>query len=154
QKVTEKAPKDAESWVMLGRLHMVSNNSLEAEKAFNKALEADPDNEDAVTQLAFLYAGLGDSKRAVEKLKQATSKNPSERTLTLLAEQYEQLRDFKNAAEVLKKALEMAPDNGKLARGLAQDLMYSDQLDESLKLWEQIAADEPRDPQPQLSMSQ
>lgn len=154
QKVTEKAPKDAESWVMLGRLYMVSNNSLEAEKAFNAALQADPDNEDAVTQLAYLYAGLGDSKRAAEKLKQATSKNPSERTLTLLAEQYEQLHDYKNAAEVLKKAMELAPDNGKIARGLAQDLMYADQLDESLKLWEQIAAEEPRDPQPPLSMSQ
>ena len=154
QKVTEKDPKDAESWVMLGRLHMFSTNSLEAEKAFNAALAADPDNEDAVTQLAVLYAELGDSKRAVEKLKVATSKNPNERMLSLLAEQYEQLHDYKNAAEVLRKALELAPDNGKIVRGLAQDLMISEQFDESLKIWEQIAADEPRDPQAPLSISE
>ena len=154
QKVTEKDPKDAESWVMLGRLYMFSSNSLEAEKAFNAAIAADPDNEDAVSQLAILYAELGDSKRAIEKLKQATSKTPNERLLTLLAEQYEQLRDYKSAAEVLKKAMEMAPENGKIVRGLAQDLMYADQLDEALKIWEQVAAEEPRDPQPPLSMSE
>src|SRR5579862_1850343 len=33
EKVTEKEPKDAESWVMLGRLYQVSNNSSEAEKS-------------------------------------------------------------------------------------------------------------------------
>jgi len=154
QKVTEKDPKDAESWVMLGRLYMFSTNSLEAEKAFNAALAAEPDNEDAITQLAVLYAELGDSKRAIEKLKVATSKNPNERMLTLLAEQYEQLRDFKSAAEILKKALEMAPDNGKIVRGLAQDLAADRQFDEALKIWEQIAAEEPKDPQAPLSISE
>jgi len=154
QKVTEKDPKDAESWVMLGRLYMFSSNSLEAEKAFNAALAAEPDDEDAITQLAILYAELGDSKRAIEKLKVATGKSPNERMLTLLAEQYEQVRDYKSAAEALKKAQELAPDNGKIVRGLAQDLMYADQLDESLKIWEQIAADEPRDPQAPLSISE
>ena len=55
QKITEKDPKDAESWVMLGRLYRVSNKSPESEKAYNQALKADPDNEDALTGLAMLY---------------------------------------------------------------------------------------------------
>ena len=154
QKVTDKDPKDAESWVMLGRLYMFSNSSADAEKAFNAALAVEPENEDALSQLAVLYAELGDSKRAIEKLKAATSKNPNDRLLTLLAEQYEQLHDYKSAAEVLKRALELAPDNGKIVRGLAQDLMYSEQFDEALKIWEQVAAEDPRDPQAPLSMSE
>ncbi|MBZ5620315.1 MAG: tetratricopeptide repeat protein [Acidobacteriia bacterium] len=154
QIITGKDPKDADSWVMLGRLYRISNNSPEAEKAFNAALQADPDNEDALTQAAVLYAELGDSKRAIEKLKAATSKSPNERSLALLADQYEQLHDYKNAAEVLRKAMELAPDNGRIARGLAQDLMFSDQLDEALKLYGQLAADEPRDPQLPMSMSE
>src|SRR5215471_20644953 len=81
QKVTQQAPKDADSWVLLGRLYGASNNSVESEKAYNKALEAEPDNEDALTGLATLYAALGDSKRAAEKLKAAAEKNPNERTL-------------------------------------------------------------------------
>ncbi|HTS25659.1 MAG TPA: tetratricopeptide repeat protein [Bryobacteraceae bacterium] len=154
QKITEKDPKDADSWVMLGRLYRVSNNTPEAEKAFNAALKADPDNDDALTQMAVMYAELGDSKRAIEKLEAATSKAPNERTLALLADQYEQIQDYKAAAEVLKKALEIAPDNGRIARGLAQDLMFSDQLDDALKLYEQLATEEPRDPQLPMHMSE
>ncbi len=153
EKITEKEPKDAESWVMLGRLYRVSNKSPEAEKAFNNALAADPDNEDAITQLAVLYAELGDSKRAVEKLKAATSKTPNERTLALLAEQYEQLNDFKNAANALKQAYELAPENTRIARNLAVDLMYSDQFDEALKMFEHLASEDPRDYSSALNMS-
>ena len=43
QKITVKIPKDIESWVMLARLYRASNNSVEAEKAFNAALQADPE---------------------------------------------------------------------------------------------------------------
>jgi tetratricopeptide (TPR) repeat protein len=153
QFITTKDAKDAESWVMLGRLYRFSQDSPNAEKAFDNALKADPDNEDAQTQLAMLYAELGDSKKAIEKL-QAANKNPNERTLQLLAEQYEQLHDYKSAAEALKKAMELAPDDGKIARELAQDLMFSDQLDEALKLLQELAADEPRDPQLPISIAQ
>jgi tetratricopeptide (TPR) repeat protein len=50
--------------------------------------------------------------------------------------------------------LELAPDNGRIARGLAQDLMFSDQLDEALKLYGQLAAEEPKDPQLPMYMSE
>jgi tetratricopeptide (TPR) repeat protein len=154
QKVTEKDPKDAESLVMLGRLYGFSNNSPEAEKAFNAALEADPGNEDALTQLALLYANLGDSKRAIEKLKAVTEKSPNERALIILADQYKQLRDFKSAAEVLRKAMELQPDNPRIARELAQALLYSDQFDEALQLFQELAQQEPRDPQIALSIAE
>ncbi len=145
EKITGKDPKDAESWVMLGRLYRASNKSPESEKAFNQALKADPDNEDALTGLAMLYADLGDTKSAIEKLKAVTDKSPNDRLLAILADQYEQVHDYKSAADVLKRAYEIAPDNGRIARGLAKDLLYSDQFDESLKLYTQLAADDPRD---------
>jgi tetratricopeptide (TPR) repeat protein len=154
QQITEKEPKDAESWVMLGRLYRVSNNSPEAEKAYNAALAADPANEDAMTGIAMLYADLGDTKKAIEKLKTVTDKSPNERTLAILAEQYEQLKDYKDAAAALQKALEMAPDNMRIARGLAQDLMYADQLDEALKLYQEIGAEDPRDWESQVNIAQ
>jgi len=153
QQITQKDPKDAESWVMLGRLYRVSNDSPNSEKAYNAALAADPNNEDAMTGLAMLYADLGDTKKAIEKLKSVTDKSPNERTLAILAEQYEQLKDYKDAAAALKKALEMAPDNMRLARGLAQDLMFSDQLDEALKLYQEIGAEDPRDWETQVNIA-
>jgi tetratricopeptide (TPR) repeat protein len=152
QKVTEQAPKDADSWVLLGRLYGASNNSVESEKAYNKAIEADPENEDALTGLATLYAALGDSKRAAEKLKMAADKNPSERTLIALGQAYEDLRDYKNAADALGRALEMQPENTKLAHGVAENLMRAGQLDEALQLFQKLAADDPRNVPARLAM--
>ena len=154
QRVTQKDPKDTDSWVILGRLYRVANNSVEAEKAYNNALKVDPQNDDALTGLALLYSDLGDTKRAIEKLKTATDHNPDERTLVALATAYEQVRNFKDAAEALKKALGSAPDNNRIRRGLAQDLFFSGQLDEALALYQQLANDEPRDTQLRLRISE
>jgi tetratricopeptide (TPR) repeat protein len=154
EKITQKDPSDADSWVKLGHLYRMSNKAPDAEKAYNAALKVQPDNEDALTGLAMLYADAGDTKTAIEKLKAATNKNPNEATLSMLAEQYEATHDYKAAAEVLRKAFEMAPDNENIAKALASDLAASDQLDEALKLYQQMAADEPRDPTFQLSISE
>jgi tetratricopeptide (TPR) repeat protein len=154
QQITQKDPKDAESWVMLGRLYRVSNNSPDAEKAYNAALEVDPANEEAMTGLAMLYADLGDTHKAIDKLKAVTDKTPNERTLAMLADQYEQLKDYKDAAAALRKAYELAPDNMRIARGLAQDLMYSEELDEALKLFQEIGAEDPHDWETQVNIAE
>ena len=49
---------------MLGRLHKIAQNSVEAEKAYKKVLDIDPNHEDALTGLAVVYADLGDSQRS------------------------------------------------------------------------------------------
>ncbi len=154
QKVTEKEPKDSDSWVALGRLYRVSNNSVEAEKAYNKALEAESDNEEALTGLAMLYSDLGDNKRAIEKLKAATEKNPNERTLIALGTAYEQVHDYKNAADTLKQALEMQPDNTRLQAGLANNLMLSDRVEEALSIFQKLSDEDPTNVQPKLRIAE
>ena len=152
--VTEKDSKDAESFVALGRLYRVSNNSVDAEKSFNKALEAEPDNEEALTGLASLYTDLGDNKRAIDKLKQAAEKNPNERTLIQLGALYEQLRDYKNAADTLKQALQMQPDNPRLQAGLANNLMLSDREEEALAIFQKLSDEDPTNVQPKLRIAE
>jgi tetratricopeptide (TPR) repeat protein len=138
----------------LGRLYRVSNNSVDAEKAYNKALEAEADNEEALTGLAMLYSDLGDNKKAIEKLKLATEKNPNERTLIALGTAYEQMRDYKNAADTLKQALEMQPDNTRLQAGLANNLMLSDRVEEALSIFEKLANEDPTNVQPKLRIAE
>ncbi len=94
---------------MLGRLQKIAQNSTDAMNAYKKALEIDPDNEDANTGLAMVYADLGDNKAAADLLRKLAEKNPSPRSLTSLAEVYEQLKDYSLAAETLRKALEQQP---------------------------------------------
>ena len=144
--VTAKEPKDAESWVILGRLYRASSKTPEEENAFRQALKAEPDNEDALTGLGMMYSDLGDNQRAIEMLKAASEKNPNEHTLATLAQFYEQMQDYKHAADALKKAVELAPDNVRMRKGLAEDLMQSGRMDEALKIYQELSTEEPRDP--------
>lgn len=155
QKITEKEPKDTESWLMLGRLHKLAQSSPEAEKAYKKVLEIEPNSEDALTGLAMVYSDLGDAKQAAEMLKRAADKNPNGRSLAQLAGTYEQMREYALAAETLKKALELSPSNGaELKRAMARDLMLADQLDEALKVYQEMAGEETKDAEVQLRISQ
>ncbi len=154
QKVTEKDPKATESWVTLGRLYAGTNDSSDAEKSYNAALALDPDNEEALTGLALVYGNNGDNAKAIEKLKAATEKNANPRSLIILAEAYRNQKDFKHAAEAEKKALEMQPENEKLAAALANDLYESEQYDEALAIYTELAGHNPKETGYQLQIAE
>ncbi|MCC7176193.1 MAG: tetratricopeptide repeat protein [Bryobacterales bacterium] len=147
QKIVEIDPKDIESWLLLGRLHRVSQNSAEAEKAFKQALELEPSNEDAMSELALVYANLGDNRRALEMWEKAAASKPSRRNLVALAGAYEDLRDYANAVAVLERAVEAEPDNTDLQRMLGQNLMMAGKLDEALRVFTEVAEEDPKDTQ-------
>jgi tetratricopeptide (TPR) repeat protein len=84
KKITVLAPRDVEAFLMLGRLEKASDDSVEAEKAYNSALAIDPANEDALTGLALVYSDLGDNAKAAQLLKKLADSNPSPRALQAL----------------------------------------------------------------------
>jgi len=145
QKITEQEPTDVESWLMLGRLERVSRNSVEAEKDFKKVLDQDAGNEEALAGLAGVYSDLGDTKNAIEMLRMATSKHPNPRTLAELATFYHNAKDYVNAADVWRQALQMDPENTRLKQALARDLLFADRSTEALKVYQELAAADPRD---------
>ncbi len=154
QKIVEQDPTDSDSWLTLGRLAKIAGNSVEAEKAYKKVLEYEPDSEDAMTGLAMVYSDLGNTKAATELLQKLSQKNPSARTLMALGGSYEQLREYNLAAETYKKALQVAPGNLDVKRSLAQNLMLSDQLDEALKIYQEVVAEDKKDVESYIRMSQ
>ena len=154
QKITEKDPKDTESWLMLGRLENVSHNSPEAQTAFKKALEIDPNNEDAMTGLAMVYSNLGDTKSATELLRKAAELHPSANSLKTLAAAYEDMKEYQLAAETLKKALSEAAGDPELEKALAKDLLLSNQFDEALGIYQGLVSEDPKDVESQLRISQ
>jgi len=155
QKITVLAPKDIPAWLMLARLQKASDNSVDSQKSYQKVLDIEPDNEDALTGLALVYSDLGDNRKAAELLKLLADKNPSPRSLTALAAAYEQMRDFKAAADVLRKLLETNPANAhEVKRNLAQDLMLSQDYTQALAVYEELVKEEPADAQSYLRMSQ
>jgi tetratricopeptide (TPR) repeat protein len=157
EKIVAKDPKDMESWLTLGRLYRYARNSVDAEKAYTQALALDPNNEDALTGLAIVYSDVGDTKKAIEKLQAVTNKDPNPRTLAALASAYEQLHDNRSAAEVLRKALDLDPENSRVKRSLAYNLLNSGNsanLDESLKFYKEFADADPHDTDALLRMEE
>ncbi len=154
KQITSQDSKDIESWVMLGRLLKLTQNSGDSENAFQKALDQDPDNEDALSGLAMLYADSGDSKRASALLEKLTKKNPNPRAFALLAANYEQMHEYALAASAYRQALQLDPNRAEIKQALAQDLALSNQLDDALKLYQEVSQANPQDPQPYLRMSQ
>jgi tetratricopeptide (TPR) repeat protein len=155
QKIAELDPKDTDSLVMLGRLQKVAQNSVEAEKAYKQALAQEPDNEDALTGLALVYADLGNNAQAAEILKKLAEKNPSARSLRALASAYEQMKEFAMAAQTLSNALELSPpDAAELKHEMAQDYFFARNYDAALKAYQSLVDDEPSDAESYLQMSQ
>ena len=154
QKISEVEPNDVDAWVMLGRLSKVGQDNAQSEKAFKKVLELDPDNEDALTGLAMAAAESGDVTGAAAMLEKASQKNPNPRALAQLAETYEQMKDFRNAAKAWQKALDVSGGNPEIKRMLANNLVMSDQLDEAVRVYEELAEDDPKDLGSVLRLSQ
>ncbi len=154
EKITELQPDDVQAWLMLGRLHRINHDSLSAEAAYKKVLEMDPENEDALIQLGLVYSDLGDRPRAEQMFRKAAEQRPSAEALTYLAGTYEQMNRFDLAAEAYKKALELAPNNIELKRAYAASLLRADKIEEARKVFEEVAAADPRDYQAHLRLSQ
>lgn len=154
QKIVAKDASDTESWVMLGRLQKIAQDSVEAEKAFKKALELDPNNESALTGLALVYTDLGDTRRALEMWRRVSEQSPSPRSLRALAQAYEQAHDYRGAAETLRRAVDAEPRNLDLKKSLADDLLLGDDVDGALKLYNDIARADPKDARVHVRLSQ
>jgi len=155
QKITEIDSKDTESLVMLGRLNKVAQNTVDSEKAYKKALAIDPENEDALTGLAMVYADRGENPEAAGILKKLADKNPSQKSLRALGSAYEQMKEFALAAQALRRALELnPPDAADLRREIAQDLMFGKDLDGALQAYQELVNEEPNDAGSYLRMSQ
>jgi tetratricopeptide (TPR) repeat protein len=152
RKITDLNPKDTESLSMLARLYRVSHDDAGAEKAYRAVLAADPNDDDALSGLAAVYADRGDMNNAIAMLKQAVEKNPDPRTVTTLAEFYEQAKQFSNAADTWKMALPLTNDNVQVRRHYAATLLAADRGDEALKVFQDLANDDPKNAQLQLQL--
>jgi tetratricopeptide (TPR) repeat protein len=133
--------------LLLGRLYRLNNDLQKAENEFKTAVKLDPDSEEAVTTLAYLYNELGDTARATQVLSSVPNAGRSAKLYSALGYTYEQQKQYKEAVEAYRHAIEMDRDNLDAIRGLAQNLLNDGQADAALEQYKVIADANPEDAQ-------
>jgi tetratricopeptide (TPR) repeat protein len=147
-------PKSVDDRLLLGRLYRLNNELLKAENEFKTAVQLQPQGEDAVTSLAYLYNEEGDSKRAIEVLSRIPEAQRTSKVYAALGYSYEQLKQYKQAIAAYKKSVELDQDNLDSMRGLAQNLMNDGQTEAALAQYTLIADADPKDAQAFLRMAE
>jgi tetratricopeptide (TPR) repeat protein len=154
QQIVKLEPNSVDNHLLLGRLYRLNNDLVKAESEFKAAIKIQPDSEEAVTSLAYLYNEEGDARKAVEVLNQVPDKVRSGKLYAALGYTYEQQKEYKNAIASYRKSVELDRDNLDSVRGLAQNLMNDGQYDAALEQYKLIADADPQDAQSYLRISE
>jgi tetratricopeptide (TPR) repeat protein len=138
-------PKNADNHLLLGRLYFLNKDAVKAETEFKTAVNLDPNSEEAITNLAYLYNDEGANNKAAELLKSVPDAQRSAKIYAALGSTYEQQKDYKNAIAAYRQALSMDKENLDAMRGLAQNLANDNQIDAALDEYRTIQDADPQD---------
>lgn len=147
-------PNNSDDHLLLGRLYRLEDEFHKAETEFQTAMKLDPDSEEAVTALAFLYNEEGDNTRATQLLTSIPEANKSAKLYSALGYVYEQQKDYKKAIDAYRHAIALDRDNLDAIRGLAQNLLNDGQTEAALEQYKIIADSNPEDAQTYLHMAE
>src|SRR5579864_5967968 len=139
EQIVKIEPQNVDDHLLLGRLYRLNNDLQKAETEFKTAVKLQPDSEEAVTTLAYLYNEEGDATRAVQTLSSVPDAGRSAKMYSALGYTYEQQKQYKEAINSYRRAIEVDRDNLDAIRGLAENLMNDGQTDAALEQYKIIA---------------
>jgi len=154
QQIIKIEPNNMDDHLLLGRLYRLDNELQKAEAEFKTAVNLQPDSEEAVTTLAYLYNEEGDTTRAVQVLSAVPDASRSAKLYAALGYTYEQQKQYKEAINAYRRAIELDRDNLDAIRGLAQNLLNDGQTDAALEQYKIIADANPEDAQTYLKIAE
>lgn len=146
-------PKNPDNHLMLGGLFIIGRELLKAEAELKIALQADPNSEEAVTQLARLYNEQNNPKLAIQTLNAVPEASRTSKMYATLGATYEQQKDYKEAVVAYERALSLDKDNVEAMRGLAQNLANDGKMEAALSAYKTYSAADPQDMQALVDMS-
>jgi tetratricopeptide (TPR) repeat protein len=152
--IAKLKPTDVETKLLLGQLYGLNHESAKAEAQFKEAQKLDSNSEEVVLNMARLYGEQGDAQRAADTLAAVPQEDRTARIEFALGASYDMLKKPKQAAEAYKRSVDLEPDNPDAQRGLANALLLDNQLDQAMKVYQQLAAADPQDAQAQIHISE
>ncbi len=141
--------------VDLARMELVANNLEAADALVQRAMEIGPDDGSVYRLIGKDYLGLGHRARARELLERAATLDPrdaeAQRLLGLLLEEE---RDYAGAEARFRAATDAERASPVYMRALAEFFMRRDRNRESLEVFQQVLAIDPRDYEAQLMVAE
>jgi len=154
EQIIKIEPDNMDDHLLLGRLYRLNNDLGKAEAEFKTAVKLQPNSEEAVTTLAYLYNEEGDANHAVQVLSSVPDDGRSAKMYSALGYTYEQQKQYKEAIEAYRHAIELDRDNLDAIRGLAENLMNDGQTEAALEQYKVIADANPEDAKTYLHMAE
>ena len=152
--IVKLEPDKIDDHLLLGRLYILNKDYLKAEGEFKAARKIQPDSEEAVVNLAYLYNEEGDNKKAVEVLQSMPDAQRTGKVYSVLGYTFEQQKDYKRAIDAYNHAIEQDKDNLDAQRGLANSLLGDNQIEAALAQYKQVADADPQDAQAYIRMQE
>lgn len=109
----ENAGDDADAWSVYGAYQWAQNNMPEALRAYEKALELEPDNEYILNQYITVLAAA-DPQKAAQELEELARAHPAGAPIIYgeIGRMYLYYKNYPKALEFLNKSLAMQPNDG------------------------------------------
>lgn len=141
-----KNPRDAETLLLLGKLHAAKQNLPEALSYYHKVLAIDPQKEEAYNVMAREYLSLNDEANAFKILKTCERELPDamsclfyEATLSL------KIQDFNGALKAFQSLLELDPENVRILQTLGDIYLQKKNYEKALEIFNQLKQANPND---------
>ncbi len=142
-------PNSVDNHLLLGRLYKLNNDTAKAENQFQTAAKLPPESVDehieAITMLAYLYNDKGDPAKAIAALNTIPESDRNSKLYFVLGYTYEQQKSYKDAIAAYQKSVDLDHDNLDAIRGLAQNLLYDNQVDKALEQYKAVVDADPND---------
>ena len=133
RKLLADTPGDSEAHAQLGAILAATNRSTEGKKELEAALAIDPNNMNALFNLASLEAEQGNLAGAAGLLEKALKQKDDVETHRLLGAVYAAQGRFESALEQFRTVEKLQPNDPSAHFQLAQVLAQVDQVDESIR---------------------
>lgn len=154
EKIVSLEPRNVDDHMVLGQLYTVGHQTDKAEAQFKTAQAIEPDSEDVVLNLVRVYAESGNIKEAAQVIEHVPVDSRTPKMEFALGAAYQQMKDSKDAIAAYQRAHEMDPEDVRALDALAQALLTDNQLDEALKEFQKLAADNPEEAGPLIHISE
>ena len=147
-------PDNVDDHLLLGRLYIINKDYLKAENEFKAVRQIQPDSQEAVINLAYLYNEEGDNKKAADVLQSMPEAQRGDKLYAVLGDTFQEQKEYKQAIDAYKHAIDIDKDNLDAQRGLAGSLLADNQIDAALEQYKQLADADPQDAQAYIRMSE